>query len=168
VFWGLLHGAALAVHKLAQRGDLVVRGERAAGWRSVSATILGWMMTYAFVCFAWVFFRAPDFATASLVLRKIVGFSTGGATWMYLPFWILAAAVAMAHLVGAIAARRPAAVEGLELGGRVAVTRPHAQAGLYVVFARSGFTSAFVLTAWLVVLYLFVPLHTSPFIYFRF
>jgi len=166
VFWGLLHGVGLAVHKFVRRGEPVVR--RGHSWQSGSTTVLAWATTYAFVCVAWVFFRARDFSTASLVLRKMAGLEAGGASWVYVPFWMLAGAVAFAHVVGMLAARRGTTNQELAAGGRVVIARPHAQAGLYVAFARNGFTSAFVLTAWLVVLYLFVPLHTSPFIYFRF
>ncbi|HQR79493.1 MAG TPA: MBOAT family O-acyltransferase [Actinomycetota bacterium] len=36
-----------------------------------------WLVTFAFVCFAWVFFRAPDLATAMTVLsRLVVGWTT--------------------------------------------------------------------------------------------
>jgi alginate O-acetyltransferase complex protein AlgI len=171
VLWGMLHGVALAAHKLFRRG-----AGNDPGRRSPAITVASWLVTYAFVCVAWVFFRASDFATAALVLRKIVGLAPGGATWLYLPFWILVPIVAAAHVLGAGAARRvsrpvPAGGpdrEPLALGERVIASRPHPQSGLYVLLGRSGFTSAFVLTAWLTMLYLFAPLHTSPFIYFQF
>ena len=168
VFWGLLHGVGLAVHRLV-RGDK--RAERAAV-RGLGATIASWTLTYAFVCVGWVFFRAPDFGTAALILAKMAGLSSGGASWTYLPFLLLSAVVAAAHLIGALAARAERqgahAGEAFALGRRVATTRPHPLAGLYVTLSKSGFASAFVLTTWLVMLYLFAPLHTSPFIYFQF
>ena len=170
VFWGLLHGIALATHKAVGRAWPRFAGNGAR--QSRTAALVRWLATYAFVCVAWVFFRAPDFSTAALVLRKVAGLAPGGASWVYLPFFILLGAVVVAHAIGAIAARRATTSATAEptyvIRERVATTRPHAQAGLYVVLSKGGFTSAFVLTAWLVVLYLFAPLHTSPFIYFQF
>jgi hypothetical protein len=51
--------------------------------------------------------------------------------------------------------------------GRFAV-RPHRAAGLYVLLPLPGFVGSFVLTAWLLLVYLFASLNTSPFIYFQF
>jgi D-alanyl-lipoteichoic acid acyltransferase DltB (MBOAT superfamily) len=65
VLWGVLHGGALAVTRMWQRS----RGARPNGrglpeWVAILAT-------FHFVCFAWIFFRAPTFAHAELVLRQI-------------------------------------------------------------------------------------------------
>ena len=69
VAWGLLHGVALSVH----RAFVTLRGKReATAWgRGLSIFV-----TLQFVCFAWVFFRAPDMATAWAVLGRI-----GSGTW---------------------------------------------------------------------------------------
>ena len=155
VFWGLLHGVALAVHKMA--------GRRSDAPRSATRRVASWAATYAFVCIAWVFFRAQDFGTAWLVLRKMSGLEPGGATWIYLPLALLLPLVIAAHVIGVHATRG----EG-KSARPLAVERPHPLAGLYVMLPRAGFVSSFVITAWLVMLYLFSPLHTSPFIYFQF
>ena len=81
VAWGLLHGAGLAVHKLWTQQ--VSRGRRPFHG------VVGWLTTYAFVCIGWVFFRATDFGTATLMLRKIVGLEPGGASWVYLPLLLI-------------------------------------------------------------------------------
>ena len=64
VIWGALHGGALAATRMWQRA----RGERESSlaWRVV-ATIA----TFHFVCLAWIFFRAPTFAHATLVLGRL-------------------------------------------------------------------------------------------------
>jgi alginate O-acetyltransferase complex protein AlgI len=65
IAWGLLHGVALTV-------DLA--------WRSCGLrmpAILGWAATFAFVTFAWIFFRAPSVEIAIRVLKALVA---GGAT----------------------------------------------------------------------------------------
>jgi D-alanyl-lipoteichoic acid acyltransferase DltB (MBOAT superfamily) len=66
VFWGFLHGSALAVTRL---------GERAWGIHrrppSVASAVIQTVITFHFVCFAWIFFRAPTFALATRVLRRV-------------------------------------------------------------------------------------------------
>ncbi|NOY91565.1 MAG: MBOAT family protein [Deltaproteobacteria bacterium] len=86
VVWGLLHGFALLLHRawvrltrgssiedLARRGDAVevsVARSRLVfiGLYRALATLL----TFAFVCFAWVFFRSPDFASALGLLGQLL------------------------------------------------------------------------------------------------
>jgi len=155
VAWGAMHGAGLAAHKLwmARRGPAVATDARVSLLRSLAS----WALTYAFVCIAWVFFRAPDFTTAVVVLQKVAGLSPGGASWMYLPFFLVLPLVAAAHALGAFADRRDHLA-----------SRPRPLAGRYVLLPRPGFASGFVLTAWLVVLFLFSTLHRTPFIYFQF
>jgi hypothetical protein len=97
----------------------------------------------------WVFFRAPDFATAVLVLRKIAGLEPGGATWFYLPLLLSVVAVVAAHAAAMLAERR------------------NAPQPLSVV-PRSAFAAAFIVVAWLLGIFLLSPLRTSPFIYFQF
>jgi D-alanyl-lipoteichoic acid acyltransferase DltB (MBOAT superfamily) len=63
VAWGALHGAALAVDKLFQKvfkpGD---------NWL---IKLLGWVITFHFVCFCWIFFRAGSFEVALQVIHQI-------------------------------------------------------------------------------------------------
>ncbi len=66
VLWGLLHGVALAVHK-AWNTAYPARPVRPA-----YARVASWLVTYSFVCFAFLFFRAPTFSTAWIIVRKIV------------------------------------------------------------------------------------------------
>ncbi|MBF9222034.1 MBOAT family O-acyltransferase [Hymenobacter ruricola] len=63
VAWGALHGLGLAVDKLFQQ---VVK-PRATGLNK----LLGWLITFHFVCFGWVFFRAGSFEVARQVLHQI-------------------------------------------------------------------------------------------------
>jgi alginate O-acetyltransferase complex protein AlgI len=133
VFWGLLHGVALAAHR--------AWSERRPPGRAPFGGVVGWAATYAFVCVAWVFFRAKDFGTAAAILRKLAWLDPGGVVWFYLPLALLVPLVVAAHWLGA----------------RAVTSLP-----------RPGFASGFALTAWLVALYLFSTLDTSPFIYFQF
>jgi len=68
VVWGTLHGGALAVTRMWQRA----RGGKLAAaadppWMRWLATLA----TFHFVCLAWIFFRAPTFAHATLALHQI-------------------------------------------------------------------------------------------------
>jgi D-alanyl-lipoteichoic acid acyltransferase DltB (MBOAT superfamily) len=63
VIWGALHGGALAVNRAWQRA----RGEKPPLVPRVFAIVA----TFHFVCFAWIFFRAPSFAHAVLVLQRL-------------------------------------------------------------------------------------------------
>ena len=63
IVWGALHGLGQITERLV--------GER----RNILPKPLQWALTFAFVNIAWVFFRAPDFASAVELLRAAV---TGG------------------------------------------------------------------------------------------
>lgn len=63
LLWGALHGLAQVAERLWGKG------------RDKLPAILRWALTFAFVNLAWVFFRAPDMASALALLRQAV---TGG------------------------------------------------------------------------------------------
>lgn len=70
VMWGGLHGGALAVTRMWQRR----RSGSAPGAKppgSVLGRVLATLATFHFVCLAWVFFRAPTFAQATLALAEL-------------------------------------------------------------------------------------------------
>ncbi len=59
IFWGALHGIALAIHRV---------------WQSLGFkmnSILAWFITFNFVNIAWVFFRAKDWDSAMKVLKAM-------------------------------------------------------------------------------------------------
>ena len=67
VIWGALHGGALAVNRAwSRRADA-----RAASSHVSTGHILAVVATFHFVCFAWIFFRAPTFAHATLMLARM-------------------------------------------------------------------------------------------------
>jgi D-alanyl-lipoteichoic acid acyltransferase DltB (MBOAT superfamily) len=72
IIWGGLHGAALAVHKY-------ITGLRFYSQISNQKlfSVIGWLLTFHFVCFCWIFFRAPDLETVSAMLSQIA-FSFSG------------------------------------------------------------------------------------------
>jgi alginate O-acetyltransferase complex protein AlgI len=64
--WGALHGSAVVLHRCWQD-----QGLRLPSW-------LGWSMTFLFVNFAWVFFRAEDLPAAQRMLSSMLGLGGGG------------------------------------------------------------------------------------------
>ena len=63
IFWGFLHGMALAIHR---------------GWQSLGYKlnpVIAWLITFNFVNIAWIFFRAKEWEDAIKVLKGMFGFS---------------------------------------------------------------------------------------------
>jgi D-alanyl-lipoteichoic acid acyltransferase DltB (MBOAT superfamily) len=76
VLWGALHGVALAVTRIWQRWSGENSPEdgktgRTEGLASGLALCVSTLLTFHFVCFAWIFFRAPTFAHATLAIARI-------------------------------------------------------------------------------------------------
>ena len=95
VVWGVIHGLCLVVERV-----LRAIFKDAAWTANIGIQILLGLGTYAAVCFAWVFFRATDFATASRLVMAMAGaLPTGDAI---LPTReILQVAIVTAGLLGA-------------------------------------------------------------------
>src|SRR4029077_9007489 len=73
VAWGALHGLALAIHKL------WMDGTKGRNWKVPG--FFGWAMTYVYVCFCWVLFRAQAFHAAMVVSRTMVGIDSMGVQY---------------------------------------------------------------------------------------
>ena len=61
VFWGVLHGAALCVHRLWMK----------TGFRMNK--VVAWFLTFNFINIAWIFFRAATWGDAVNVLKGMAG-----------------------------------------------------------------------------------------------
>lgn len=61
VIWGALHGGALVVHRYWQRFGFKMN------------VVLGWVCTFMFVNFAWVYFRAQSLEDANRVIDGMLG-----------------------------------------------------------------------------------------------
>lgn len=82
IFWGALHGTALAVDKV-RIDTLKKRGGSPAGWKGTVLKIGGVLLTFHFVCFCWVFFKAATFQDAwSLIHQVAYDFQPG--VWLEL------------------------------------------------------------------------------------
>ena len=84
VVWGALHGAGLAVVRLWQN----MRGKQ-VGTPSAAARFASIFVTFHYVAFAWIFFRAASFEGAMTILSRIgsgtVSFvNVSGSFWMVL------------------------------------------------------------------------------------
>jgi D-alanyl-lipoteichoic acid acyltransferase DltB (MBOAT superfamily) len=90
VIWGLLHGIGLAV----QRAWQAWRGgaRNPAAWAAAARVAI----TFHFVCFAWIFFRANSFANARDVILQL-----GSGTWalanLSLPVALVLSIAALGH-----------------------------------------------------------------------
>jgi len=63
VLWGLLHGIAMIFHAI---------------WRKMSfklSRLIAWFITFNFVNFAWIFFRAEDLGVAFDFLKALAGYN---------------------------------------------------------------------------------------------
>jgi D-alanyl-lipoteichoic acid acyltransferase DltB (MBOAT superfamily) len=68
VVWGVIHGVCLVL----ERG-LRATFKGAAWVQAPGVQVLLGLATYVVVCFAWVFFRASDFGTASRLVAAMLG-----------------------------------------------------------------------------------------------
>jgi alginate O-acetyltransferase complex protein AlgI len=172
VVWGALHGLALAAHKL------WLDTSKSRTWKVPG--VVGWAATYVYVCICWVLFRARDFHSAMVILRKMVGINSDGVQYVYLWLYLLVPFVVAAHLIGryankgleqTVGQRRvyaPTWARGLYPGSSRFAVRPHPKAGTYALLPTNGFVLGFCLTTWIVIFYLFAAVDSSPFIYFQF
>ncbi len=143
VIWGTLHGLALAGTRMFQRWRNARRvGGEAPGPEGESAPLpsrrgaslvpagpwyahaMSVFCTFQYVCFAWIFFRAPTFAHARLMIGCIAAGSFGTVNLSGRVLVVVAVAFALHLAPKAFAARireafvrAPAIVQGLALAG---------------------------------------------------
>lgn len=70
IVWGGMHGLALAIHKwtLERTKHITIHNKLI----NLILKVLSALLTFTFVVFAWLFFRAPDFQTAWFYLDRIL------------------------------------------------------------------------------------------------
>ncbi|MDG4950776.1 MBOAT family protein [Weeksellaceae bacterium KMM 9724] len=100
IIWGAIHGIGLAIHKI----WMLLTGKALGSINnSMPYKIVMGLITFHFVCFGWVFFKAADFEIAVNMLQQIFfNFDTS----VFLPFyanyqsviWMIALAMAL-HLI---------------------------------------------------------------------
>ena len=98
LIWGALHGVVLSLVFVWSQSRWKKGRKRRLGEGPLWARVLGAVVTFHFVCFTWVFFRAQDLATAKLMLQQILSHTPGTenltpALWGVLGFAALAQAI---------------------------------------------------------------------------
>jgi D-alanyl-lipoteichoic acid acyltransferase DltB (MBOAT superfamily) len=150
VIWGGLHGVYLAVHKWF--AEFIEPG-RKIGFTTPPTSLGGWLrfaigvvLTFNLVCVTWIFFRAPDLATAATYVRGIAALQPGvlASTWtldvlVYLPIVLLLDIPAWArHDEQPFSPRWPLPVRGVAYGLMIAlclwVGAPHGSPFIYFQF----------------------------------
>ena len=138
VLWGGMHGAALVL-------DRSTPGVR--GWleRQALGRVLLWGVTFAWVCLAWVLFRAPSFQRAAEMYSRLFRWSDQGTRWLAPEVIVLLVVAVIAHLIRERMGHRryPTVNPGTLWGG-------------------------FVIGAVLLIAMLGYPKSAQPFIYFQF
>ncbi len=77
IFWGLLHGLGLSLnHGLRDRRK--ARGLPLDPRRSLVMDALCWLLTFGYVSFAWIFFRASTFEQGWEVVTRVCSLDTSG------------------------------------------------------------------------------------------
>lgn len=151
IVWGMYHGALLAItrfvhDRMGVKGEEPLLGGRAYRVYSI-------VLTFHLVCIGWVFFRAPDMATAWSVLAGIAARAPFGAAdaSLFEPVTLaIVAAVMLAAILIHVGSKR------LGDGAAVNVTTPMA-------IARGAFYAAVT-----VGVLLFASRGAAQFIYFQF
>lgn len=146
VIWGGMHGVALGIH----RGWGAWR--KRCGWTEEQESPLyktsAWALTLLFCCLAWIPFRSHSFETTAAYFRGLLP-GAGRFTWYHSPTIVILVAAVLWHLAYVFAPK---------------------------LIARYPFPAG-TLTRWPAVLavgygillvVLFAPLNTQPFIYFQF
>ena len=71
ILWGGLHGIMLAIHKFFGELNFTFKLASTPLLKSISSLVAGFF-TFHFVCFCWIFFRAPSMEYAGQMLNQIV------------------------------------------------------------------------------------------------
>ncbi len=102
VFWGGLHGVALAWDKLRQT-YLVPRIRMDSGLGKLLSPLgrlLGILITFNFVSFSWIFFRARTFENSWLILNRIFTQFRAPLFWQWVSgYQVVAILIAFGYLI---------------------------------------------------------------------
>ncbi|MGB0849873.1 MAG: MBOAT family O-acyltransferase, partial [Bacteroidia bacterium] len=98
IIWGTLHGIALAFHKMWSKYTKLNLG--------IFGTILSFLVTFHFVAFCWLYFRAPDMNIVSLMLENIwSNFDLQGAVSKVTGYWRVFALMGLGYLIHLLPSR---------------------------------------------------------------
>ena len=99
VLWGGLHGVALMVNRQwARLSERLKAGSKRLPDLARRAYDVGAvMLTFYFVCFCWIFFRAVDLTKALVIVRSFVLLQNNGAGTLDPRLWWLLGGLALIH-----------------------------------------------------------------------
>ncbi len=80
IIWGALHGVALAVHKIIMELFPSKKETKPTIWTGIYK-VFSIVLTFHFVAFCWLFFRAKDFDTALQVIQNISNITWDMEQW---------------------------------------------------------------------------------------
>lgn len=80
IIWGALHGVALAVHKIVIE-YFPSQKEEKKGFGGKIGHVFAIILTFHFVTFCWIFFRAKDFTTALELIHNIGNLTFDPEQW---------------------------------------------------------------------------------------
>ena len=100
LIWGLLHGLALAVHKI----WMTITGSSTKK-HSAASNVISICITFLFTTFCWIFFRAESISKALLIIKRIFSFD-GGLEQPYLWLFIALVVLIAASMIAYIKSRR--------------------------------------------------------------
>ena len=129
LIWGALHGLALGVVFAWKR-------QRTLPSPAIWTKLLGGIITFNFVCFAWIFFRASTLDNAMAILRGLDAFtwSLGNITPAFAAVLIIAAILHSLperwfQSAAALAARAPFWVQGVAMAALILIIQTLAGRG---------------------------------------
>lgn len=100
IFWGGMHGLGLLADKTIKK--IIPKNI----FESSYFKIFGWLITFHFVCFLWIFFRVSDFPTGWLILKKnmqgivfIVGSIFNWSNWNFITYLIAARWIVLLYVI---------------------------------------------------------------------
>lgn len=95
IFWGALHGAALTLHKFYRSRFPRAEGQFNA-WQNFGRVFL----TFHFVCFCWIFFRAADMYTVGEIVDQILfHFNAGVASEFFSAYRVVLMLMVVGYLL---------------------------------------------------------------------
>ena len=147
VVWGLLHGVALCVHKIILKKKI-----RIFKRDNVLISMGKMIMTYCFVSFCWVFFRASGIKEAFVILKQCLVWNSGVE---HLYFWSFVALISLVIATG-IAMLRSFRTGEKVCNGCYIVMNLNTVGALVVFFVVIGITIGIAYTG------------SNPFVYFQF
>ena len=146
ILWGAMHGAALAVNR---RWDAWRERRGTLGQEGPVYKVVAWAATLLFCSLVWVPFRSPDFATTKVFLAGLLPGGGGSVDWYHSYTVVVLLAAVVWHAAYQF---WPALLRTLPFPPAVLARLP---AMLVVGFA-------------VMLVFIFAPVNTSPFIYFQF